>query len=271
MTETFPQFDVPFTFELGVLHRGEIVHLEGDPARRRPVASVTKLVTALSAMVASRRAMVSVRDPAGPAGSTVGHLLAHASGLAQDGTEVLMPPGRRRIYSNAGYDVVGEVLEASTGWAVADWIEHTVLEPLGMTDTELEGSPAHGLTSSVRDLLALAQELAHPTLITPSQHALLTTPQWPDLKGVLPGYGRQNPNPWGMGAEIRARKRPHWTSAASSPQTFGHFGMAGTFLWVDPVRDAAAVFLGDEPFGWWHRDHWAQLNAQILAAIDQLG
>ena len=37
---------------------------------------------------------------------------------------------------------------------------------------------------------------------------------FPGLTGVLPGYGHQKPNDWGLGFEIRDAKSPHWTGAA---------------------------------------------------------
>ena len=64
--------------------------------------------------------------------------------------------------------------------------------------------------------------------------------QFPGLVGVLPGFGRMDPNDWGLGFELRDAKSPHWTGARNSPRTFGHFGGSGTFLWVDPERAARA-------------------------------
>jgi hypothetical protein len=41
--------------------------------------------------------------------------------------------------------------------------------------------------------------------------------------------------PLGIGVEVRGDKAPHWTGRANSPGTFGHFGGAGTMMWVDPA------------------------------------
>ena len=69
--------------------------------------------------------------------------------------------------------------------------------------------------------------------------------QFPGLVGVLPGFGRQDPNDWGLGFEIRDAKAPHWTGSRNSPRTFGHFGRSGTFLWVDPDAGLALACLTD--------------------------
>lgn len=82
------------------------------------------------------------------------------------------------------------------------------------------------------------------------------TVQYPGTKGVLPGYGHQNPNDWGLGFEIRDGKSPHWTGSASSPRTFGHFGQSGTFLWIDPDAALACVSLTDRAFGPWAVEAW---------------
>ena len=56
-----------------------------------------------------------------------------------------------------------------------------------------------------------------------------------------------------FGARVRAPRcqAPHWTGATNSPRTFGHFGQAGGFLWVDPEVQVACVSLSDRAFGSW--------------------
>ena len=81
--------------------------------------------------------------------------------------------------------------------------------------------------------------------------------QFPGLVGVLPGFGRQEPNDWGLGFELRDGKSPHWTGTRNSPGTFGHFGRSGTFLWVDPDARVALGCLTDLDFGDWAVDRVA--------------
>jgi CubicO group peptidase (beta-lactamase class C family) len=117
----------------------------------------------------------------------------------------------------------------------------------------------------VVDLLTLCGEWLAPTLISPATMASAVAAWWPDLGGVLPGFGRQDPNPWGLGFELKGAKAPHWTGSANSPATFGHFGRSGTFLWVDPVAAMACVALTDEPFGPWALTAWPALSDAVLA------
>ena len=82
--------------------------------------------------------------------------------------------------------------------------------------------------------------------------------------GVLPGFGRQERNDWGLGFELRDEKQPHWTGSRNSPRTFGHFGAAGTFLWVDPDPGLVLAVLTDREFGDWAREAWPVLSDAVL-------
>lgn len=231
------------------------------------LASVTKPLVAYAVLVAIEEGAFELGDPAGPEGSTVRHLLAHASGLAFSGPRTLARPGTRRIYSNTGFDVLGGALATATGMPVADYLAEAVTVPLGMGDTRLVGSPASGAVSTVADLRLFAAELLVPSLLDPSTAALATQVAFPGLSGVLPGYGVEDPNDWGLGFEIRGHKDPHWTGATSDPSTFGHFGRAGTFLWVDPAASAACVCLADRDFGPWAIGAWPPFTDAVLAQL----
>ena len=244
-----------------------------------PFASVTKPIVAWSALVAVERGLLDLEAPAGAGtargsagagapvlpGATVRHLLAHASGIAFDSDAVLAAPGTRRIYSNRGIELLDERLEEATATPLETWVETTVLEPLGMSSVLVPGSPAHSGEGSARDLAVFARELAAPRLVGADLAAEATSVAFPGLDGVLPGYGRQAPNDFGLGVEVRGRKHPHWTGTANSPATFGHFGQSGSFIWVDPVARRQAVFLGARPFRRAHVTQWPGLSDQILA------
>lgn len=237
----------------------------GDQERSFSLASVTKPLVATAALLAVEEGSLALDQPAGPEGSTVAHLLAHASGLGPDGGE-LAPPGRRRIYSNAGFEALGETLTEVTGFPVARYLDEGVLAPLDMTRTRLEGSPAHGATSTVGDLARWAGEVLTPTLLAPSTVDQAVAVAFPGLDGVVPGYGAHSPNDWGLGVEVKGSKAPHWTAPEGSPATFGHFGRSGTFVWVDPDAGRALVVLTDQEFGDWARDRWAALSQAVLDA-----
>ncbi|MHB1584954.1 MAG: serine hydrolase domain-containing protein [Acidimicrobiales bacterium] len=236
------------------------------------LASVTKLCTALAVLVAVEERTLSLDEPAGPPGSTVAHLLAHASGLGPSGRRVLASPGQRRIYSNANYELLGELLAERAGIAFATYLTEAVLEPLAMDGARLPdgGSPAAGMTGSVGDLLALAAELLRPTIVAPETLARATTVAFPGLSGVVPGFGRYEPCDWGLGPELKDAKQPHWTGWRNSPATFGHFGRAGGFLWVDPRAGVACAVLSDREFGPWAGEAWPALADSVLLELSLL-
>ncbi|WP_305091787.1 serine hydrolase [Prescottella sp. R16] len=236
----------------------------GDSRRVYPLASVTKPLCAYAALVAVEEGAIDLDQPAGPPGATVRHLLAHASGVAFGDRGVQTAPGVKRIYSSAGFEILADLIADETGIVFADYLADAVFVPLGMRDAALVGPAGHGAQASLDDLAAFAAELLRPTLISPQTHAEATRVQFPGLAGLLPGYGTQRPNDWGLGFEIRDGKHPHWTGAGNSPATYGHFGQSGTFLWVDPQVDAACIVLTDRDFGDWAKPLWTELGDGVL-------
>ena len=241
--------------------RGELaVHGPRDALLRW--ASVTKLLTGVATLVAVEEGTVDLDEPAGPEGSTLRHLLAHASGLPPEEGPPLMPPERRRIYSNYGIELAAALVAERAGMPFAEYL-HGALEPLGLSGA-LHGSPAWGYRGPLDDLLALAGELLAPTLIAPETLAEASSVQFPGLAGVLPSWGRMDPNDWGLAFELRDAKGPHWTGTRTSKRTFGHFGAAGTFLWVDPDAGLALGVLTDREFGDWAKDAWPALSDSVV-------
>ncbi|MGH3060949.1 MAG: serine hydrolase domain-containing protein [Gaiellaceae bacterium] len=250
-----------------------VVTADGVVARRGPDdvvlrwASVTKLLTAYAALVAAEEGVLDLEEPAGPPGATVRHLLSHASGLPFEGDEPIGRPGERRVYSNTGFDLLGELLAARAEMGFGDYLRGAVLEPLVLGSVELRGRPSEGLHGALRDLARFGRELLAPTLVAPETLAEATEVVYPGLVGVLPGIGRQDPNDWGLGFELKDRKRPHWTGSRNSPRTFGHFGGAGTFLWVDPDARRALACLTDLEFGEWALAAWPPLSDAVLEGL----
>jgi CubicO group peptidase (beta-lactamase class C family) len=214
--------------------------------------------------------LVAPRRPADPTATkavTLRHLLSHAAGFGFDsGSKQVSGAGTRRIYSNEGIDRAARYVERCTEMRFADYLREAVFEPLGMRNSELRGSPASRVSSCLIDMVAFARELLHPTLLAPQTFTDFTTCQFPTLAGVLPGIGRFDPLPWGLGVELKGHKQPHWSGQLTSPATFGHFGGSGTFLWVDPTRELAAIVLTDREFDEWAMTVWPQFNDDILLA-----
>jgi CubicO group peptidase (beta-lactamase class C family) len=228
------------------------------------VASVTKLMTALAALAAVESGRIELDQPVpgGGEGVTLRHLLAHAGGHPFEPPGRARPPEQRRIYSNVGFRILAEAVADAAGTTFASWLDSSVLDPLGMSGTELvhrrgiDGDPAAGSASTLDDLVRLARCLLDQgaPVVGPDLFAEATSVQFPGLAGLVPGVGRFDPCDWGLGFELHDGKRPHWMGDRRSPSAFGHFGASGCFLWVDPAAGLAAAAVTDRSFD---DDKWA--------------
>jgi CubicO group peptidase (beta-lactamase class C family) len=247
---------------------GAMVDHEGPIRRVFRLASISKPIATWAALVAVEEGIVSLDDNVGPA--TLRHLLTHAAGYGFDGPNPIVSPERKRIYSNTGIERAMQHVAEAAEMPFASYLDEAVLTPLGMVDTVLRGSPAHGVHSSVADVARFIDEVVHPTLVTATTAALATQPHFPELGGIVPGVGRFDACPWGLGFELRGEKSPHWTGEHNSTSTFGHFGGSGTMMWVDPAPrpSVGLVALTDRPFDEWSGDAlrlWPQLSDAVLA------
>lgn len=238
----------------------------GDTTEPFALASVTKLLTAMTVLIAYEEGTLDLDEPVGPSGSTTADLLAHSAGVAPDTLDQLAPPRTRRIYSTSAYDLAANAVTERSGIAFPGYLDEALIIPLGLRATHLSGSAGAGAWASVDDLVRVIDAWRRPTLIGESTLQQAITAHLPELDGVLPGFGTQRPNPWGIGPEIRGQKDPHWTAAGNSPRAYGHFGQAGTMLWIDPDAGTAAVALCAEPFGPWATEAWPRFSADVLAS-----
>lgn len=255
-----------FGFEAAAIVLGREGERErrGDVQLLRPWRSVTKTLTGCGAALALQEGYVDLEDPAGPPGATLRHLLAHASGYFYESESTLQAPGLRRHYSNFGIDEAARHIERALGRDYGGWIQERIVEPLGMDSLQWSGSASVGAQGSLADLALFAGELLQPTLLEPRWFAEFTGVQFPELVGIMPGFGKQSPNPFGLGLEVRGTKSPHWTGARNSESTVGHFGMRGTAFWVDPVAELALVVGTSHDFCDAHREVMPKLADAVL-------
>jgi CubicO group peptidase (beta-lactamase class C family) len=252
---------VPFA-AAGVVTREGRVESRGDAGAAVRLASVSKPVGALAVLVAAEEGVVDLDEAAGPPGSTVRHLLAHASGLPFEGTTPIASPGRRRVYSNEGFRVLAGHLSQRAEMPFSDYVREAVSEPLRI-GLDPRGDPGSGMHASLSDVLAVARELLVPTVVAQETLAELTSVQFPGLSGVLPELGRFEPLDWGLGVQLNTDP-PSWMGTRASRSAFGHFGGSGTFVWVDPEAGVACVALTNRDFGEWAKTAWPALSDAVL-------
>ena len=250
-----------------VIAGGAVADVVGDTNRVQRLASISKPIAAWAVFVALEEGIVTLDQPIGQPDCTLRHLLAHAGGYPFEGSDPISPPDRTRIYSNTGFDLACATVADAAVMPFAEYLRLAVFEPLAMTSSQLIGSPSHGVHSNVDDLIRFVLEVRTPTLVAPSTAELAEHVHSPALAGIVPGVGRYERCPWGMGFEVRGDKHPHWTGRTNSARTFGHFGGSGTMFWVDPTADVALIALADRPFDEWATEAleaWPTLSDAVL-------
>jgi hypothetical protein len=130
-----------------------------------------------------------------------------------------------------------------------------------MTSTRLAGRASEGLVGSTKDLAALAREWVTPALISTERRDVTVTAYLPELSGVVPGFGRFSPCPWGLGPELRGEKN-HWMGEWP-PASFGHFGRSGSMVLVNVEEAVALVATSSVEFGPWARELWPSWTTRV--------
>ena len=90
----------------GVIDQTNTLHIDGDTEYRFRLASISKLITAWSALIAVEDGSVSLDDHVGQEGCTLRHLLSHAGGYGFDSGAPIISPSRKRVYSNTGFEML---------------------------------------------------------------------------------------------------------------------------------------------------------------------
>ncbi|WP_040495754.1 serine hydrolase domain-containing protein [Ilumatobacter nonamiensis] len=265
--ELTAEWPVP-TVAAAVIDRGHVVDRVGPTDHQFRLASIGKTITAWACLLGVEEGIVSLDDPVGPDDGherTLRHLLSHAGGYGFDADDPIKAPEQRRIYGNAGINVAAEHLASAAAMSFEEYLRLGLLEPLGMTSTELRGPPADSMWSTVDDLARFVAEVTDPVLLSADTAAMAIRPHFPTLGGIVPGVGRFDTCPWGLGFEIRGDKDPHWTGSRNTSATYGHFGGAGTMMWIDPGHDdLGIVALTDHDFDKWAMHAWPQISDAVI-------
>ena len=253
----------------GVVDREGRTATHGETTVSVRLASVSKPVAALATLVSAEEGVVDLDEPAGPAGSTIRHLLAHTSGLPFEGSEPIARPEHRRIYSNEGFRALARRVAERAEMPFPQYVREAVCVPLGI-GLDPGGDPAAGMHGSLEDVLPFARELLVPRLIADETRDEMVSVQFPGLAGVLPEHGRFDPLDWGLGVQLNTRP-PTWMGTRTSARTFGHFGGTGTFLWVDPEAGVVCAALTTRNFGDWAKEAWPRFADAVLAELGGIG
>ncbi len=263
------------------------------------LASNTKAYIGAAVQMLAEEGRLRLDDPVGHwipafagkefAGMTVEHLITHTSGLPRG--PILLPdtqedstlraeaarfagqlklvgkPGETYRYSNAGYNVLGAVVEAASGQSLADFLRARFFEPLGMKNTychEPEITPERlgpiyrrdgdgwrreeshrpryplvrasgGLISSARDQMTWVQ-----MFLDHGRHGDTRLLSEKSIEAILTPRTKVDENPnagqgYGYGWLIHA------------DGSFSHGGSDGTYVWADPQNRMFALMFTQSP------------------------
>ena len=270
------------------------------------VASLTKIVaTATSVMTLVENGKIRLQDrvakhiPEFASGGgardqvTIEHLLTHRAGLAADdpmalyvGTQqeiferkyrqpLVAAPGSRFLYSDAGFEVLGEVVHRVSGLPLDEYATRQVFEPLGMKETgflPLSSSSRRSLSvplSRIAPTERINGEIRRGVVHDPRAYALggiaghaglFSTAD--DLArfcaAILKGGGGVL-SPAGVASMMRPRfygdgvlRGLGWDVGSSFSSnrgdlfplgSVGHTGWTGTSMWLDPTTDTFVILL----------------------------
>lgn len=279
-----------------------------EPARREmtvdtvfDLASLTKpIATATSVMVLLEEGRLRLRDPISKHlpeidndhadQITIERLLTHHTGYIPDNAledyrhgvdeawrrlfalKPQDPPGTRFRYSDVNFELLGKLVERTSGQTLNEFAGERVFTPLGMHETTylppeelaarsaaseprdgrmlvgevhdpraalLGGVAGHaGLFSTAADLSRFAAmmlsegKLDGVRVLSPAAVRAMTRPR--DVSGHRRGAG------WDMRSGYSSNRGELMTDRA-----FGHGGFTGTAIWIDPGLDLFMIFLSN--------------------------
>lgn len=230
----------------------EVIAAGGDLDAPRPWASVSKLAVAMAIGVEVDWGLHRYEEPLGPPGATLAHHLSHSAGYGLEADDAMAPVGAKRVYSNVAVDRAVAAIVGDE--SPARWLDDRVFTGLGMVDTLLDGRPAAGVVGTTRDLMTFASAWLRADGLAVSTRDRILQPFLGELDGIVPGFGRFRPCPWGLGPEVRGDKQ-HWMGDWP-PDSAGHFGQSGALALFNVAERIAVVATSTVAFGPWAVAHW---------------
>jgi CubicO group peptidase (beta-lactamase class C family) len=222
-------------------------------------------------------------------------------------SSLAVPVGSKVEYSNVGFGSLGLIIEAVSGESFPAFMSKHLFAPADMTGAHLPApAAAYSRIAHVggvpdpggefeRFNSAYARRLTHPAgsivgtatdvatffqmflaggkshgrpVVSPVTAQLMTTNHTAGLRGGIEGFMTWDDCAWGLGFDIRGSKHPHFSGEFTSPQTFGHTGVAGTFAWADPARGLVCVMLANRLLhNQWNHPRWSRYSSAVTGAI----
>jgi CubicO group peptidase (beta-lactamase class C family) len=222
-------------------------------------------------------------------------------------TPLLKPPETEMVYSDANYDLLGDIVHRVSGKGLSEFAEERIFKPLGMENTHYivpdsaldqvvrrsSDAPDYDLTneflktelgsagaySTVMDMAIFGQMFLNrgtysdKRILSRASIEAMMRNQIPGI-GVQIGDERLDEAEWGLGWSTHINNKVwRWDELLQSQTSLVHGGSGGVMLWVDPAYEFVAAYFAVYPG---FRDNgWPVTNADLfinaaLASIVEL-
>lgn len=222
-------------------------------------------------------------------------------------TPLQSAPGERLRYSNLGPGIAARAAEVVTGQDFLEIVRNKVLQPMELGNIVLAPSndesariahlkdPAHegtpyesynsdwwreqaipwgGYYGSTLDMLRFTASFlpGRDNGLSDESRAAMTQDQVNGLEGGVESMRTiWHPGFWACGWEMKGSKPKHWTGNLTSPNTWDHWGFAGTLAWADPDRELAVTVFANRSVSsmWMFRPaRWTKLCDDLCKEAD---
>jgi beta-N-acetylhexosaminidase len=165
-------------------------------------------------------------------------------------------PGTRSLYSDLSMDLLAAIIEQATHEGLDTAAETLVFRPLGMN--AMGGVTGHaGLFGTAPDLARFAQMMLNRGSLDGKRIVSAETIDLFTRRCDVPGSGRALG--WNMVDE--------WAGSFWSERAYGHTGVTGTMIWIDPEYDAFMVLLTNSVYPKYSGDAFRRLRRDVGDAV----
>jgi len=204
------------------------------------------------------------------------HPPVHRYMFLRRGAPQWMSPGKEMAYCNLNYALLGQIAVCAGGEPLEEQAEQRLSAPLGMGDTTLglptkdygrvvkrppdapfaamlnsEGSwdarqPVGGVFSTARDMAIFGQmffnggRYGNTRILSRAAVREMTRNQIPGIGSRWKSESFPEAS-WGLGWNVRARKKSFKVGTLPSGSWYGHEGAGGAELWIDPENEVVCA------------------------------
>jgi CubicO group peptidase (beta-lactamase class C family) len=214
------------------------------------------------------------RDGKGPGGAVDDSWLAQSlpdivRAIAE--AELQFKPGERVMYSNAGFFVLGRMIEVISGKPYATYVREKILDPLGMKDSTFAPTDASRVSSITRELqgrktldyrfnpeLKIVNTAPDGGLFTNPGELVRFVQMFLDDDGKI--LSRTS-----VAEMLKEQAQGRGLGWALRDGVFSHAGSSGTYAWGEPKRRVVGILF----LQYWGSDKVGKVRDEFVRAVTE--